>query len=209
MSLSLLGSEQRKDHTLIDRNQKFIITALPNANIIMFDQNSAKIIQDYKETGDRGVEIIIDYDGSILSEKMSMSGDPWIDLDYDNESFDLFDGDIVNTNVRMVKLIEVSDDNLIDLTIGYQDYDIEWISVMRMKLNWYCYWKNYKLSFYDSRLYIISDASTNKIMNILYAPFTDLQMGDSGTYLYLFNNKHLIVYNAGDVSSVIIIQEIL
>jgi hypothetical protein len=62
------------------------------------------------------------------------------------------------------------------------------------------------LTIIDGVLIIISDAITKNIKNMLYAPDTSLQDGDGGTYIYLLNGKHLLVFNDGDVSSTIFIK---
>jgi hypothetical protein len=44
------------------------------------------------------------------------------------------------------------------------------------------------------------------ILSLLYAPKCDLQLGDSETTCYLLNNKHLLIWNDGDVYSVVVLR---
>lgn len=69
-----------------------------------------------------------------------------------------------------------------------------------------CVFNNSKLTVIDYVLYVVSDADTNNIKNILYAPDTSLQEGDGDTEVFLLNNKHLLIYNCGDVESVLFIK---
>lgn len=69
-----------------------------------------------------------------------------------------------------------------------------------------CVFNNFKLTVIKDVLYIISDIDTRNIINMLYAPGTDLQGGDCGTYMYLLNEKHLLVHNHGDANSVVFIK---
>lgn len=65
---------------------------------------------------------------------------------------------------------------------------------------------NSKLTVFGSVLYIISNIDTGSVTNILFAPDYSLQMGDCDTHLYLLNNRHLLIQNAGDVNSAIFIK---
>jgi hypothetical protein len=71
-----------------------------------------------------------------------------------------------------------------------------------------CIFGRYKLTSWNSRYYIISDKITNDIISILDAPKSDLQKGDHRILYYLINNKDLLVWNDGDVYSVVYIQTI-
>lgn len=67
----------------------------------------------------------------------------------------------------------------------------------------------YAIAIWNSLLYIVSEKISNdnhKILNILYADEYDLQHGDMGSHVYLLNEKHILIWNTGDVSSVVIVK---
>jgi hypothetical protein len=213
MSLSQLGNDDKKNH--VNQGNGFVITTLSLANIIRFDKNCIKIRQDNKKVYDRDIEIILGYNGVILSEK-SISGDN-IQDDYDDEN--------MYENVRngydhpRVDILDQSececDRNALTVILKNISSDPDFNFHQTIKLSNYstyndyeCCWENYKLSVYDAKLYIISDTDTGKILNVFYTPDSDLQMGDSYTQVYLLDHEHLLIYNAGDVYSVIIIQKV-
>jgi len=56
-------------------------------------------------------------------------------------------------------------------------------------------------------LYILSENTlddADPIIKFLYCPEYDMQDGDSHTYFYLLNEQHFVVYNDGDVYSVLL-----
>lgn len=68
-----------------------------------------------------------------------------------------------------------------------------------------CVFNNSKLSVINNELYIISDLNTNEIKNVLYAPDNSLREGED-TEVFLLNNKHIFIYNNGDVRSALFIK---
>lgn len=60
--------------------------------------------------------------------------------------------------------------------------------------------------FSSGKLYIISDKNTNRILGYLCAPEYDLQNGDCHTSLYQLNDSVFLIWNDGDVYSVVIIK---
>lgn len=72
---------------------------------------------------------------------------------------------------------------------------------------WYCNKKHYILTIFNMAVYLLRcDA---QIIYSLCAPNYELQPGDSRTYIYLLNEKHIVIHNYGDVSSAIVLKYIL
>ena len=70
----------------------------------------------------------------------------------------------------------------------------------------------YAVAVWNSTVYIVSEKISNadeknhKILNVLYANDYDLQHGDCKTNIYLLNNKNILLWNDGDVHSVVVIK---
>lgn len=70
------------------------------------------------------------------------------------------------------------------------------MSVSSMVQNW--------KSLVNTSSHIKHILKVEDIINVLHAPCYGLQVGDSGTYIFMLNGKHLLIHNAGDVYSVIV-----
>lgn len=69
-----------------------------------------------------------------------------------------------------------------------------------------CHWGSQTLSIWNSIVYIVSD-DTKKIISVLVAPRYDLQTGDLKTNIYLIDDKDIIVWNKGDVWSLVLCNQ--
>lgn len=211
MLLSSIGTESKKTHININDGNKFTITPLPYTNIVCFDNNNGITLhQDNNKVYDSDIEIVLGYCGNILSETSRSLNNQ--DDEYDNKS---------DTDYKLkypdyyenphVEIIDLYHCNEISTKVNLEDIYTNLSSFpsipKSLRHDYDCYWKTYKLSLYDSKLYVISDVDTNQILNVLYAPKYDLQQGDNATYVYLLDYKHLLIYNEGDVYSAIIIQK--
>lgn len=77
----------------------------------------------------------------------------------------------------------------------------------------HAWWSNYRVTNWNSCVYILSeiletedDKDEERIITALYDPLFDLQLGDSFSAAYLVDEKHVILRNCGDVSSVVTIK---
>jgi hypothetical protein len=94
---------------------------------------------------------------------------------------------------------------------GKHDYIINGLNkedeVCDYECEWYCDNKLYVLTFIFSTTYLLR--CNGQLIYSLYAPETDLQCGDASTNIKLLNEKHIIIYNYGDVNSVITFKYLL
>jgi hypothetical protein len=110
-----------------------------------------------------------------------------------------------NLELKLTEINKINHEEPILDTINHFHSFIR--SVYMDEYDWYeCEFNGSKLTVINSVLYIISDTVTKNIKNMLYAPSTSLQEGDGGTYIYLLNGKHILVYNGGDVNSAVFIK---
>jgi len=179
-------------------------------------------------------KIHINYDGKIISDKINSGvADEWLEQINNNSTTDSDDYICAETTIpikgaekipkefalphvtfnckkiRSLKIGRCDTDlklTLKDVKMAPLDYtnldefpeikDVKVTDFTRVK------WKNYTLVQISGILYLLS--RNNVILKVLYCLQYDMQEGDSQTYFYILNEKHFLVYNDGDVYSVLL-----
>ncbi len=190
---------------LFSEGSQFKFIAYPDAFISSINNGLINIeINDFNQDCQPQIKIGIDFNGNEITKLFSPDID---DDEYENweETDTLYNHskDIPNQFVEL----EINEDDhplmLNETYINYNDFH-ELEEYNEVEMNWNCSWDNFTISFWDN-VYIVSN-SENKILSILIAPETDLQSGDGSITVYLLNNKHILIWNDGDVMSMILIK---
>lgn len=153
-------------------------------------------------------KILVDYDCFLITKKYN---------DYHNIMGNYHN--IVSPERENIQQLEITEESL-----KFKNYysNLDDYEELR-KLNKLCHvhthhtvkWKNYKLDIWTwipihictNMAYIISD-SNNHIISVMLCNEL-FQLGSCKTYVYLISDKHILIYNAGDIYSTIVIQDLI
>jgi hypothetical protein len=221
-----MSRSELKSHTNLSSGL-FEIFPYPGTNITRFGKNHIKIRSYcYWQKNKYPIKIDIDRDGTQKVEHRELEDKSDEDeSDEDESDEDESDEDECECNTNHLRHFVKNEfhyplesldlttttnikDEFIDLEEFAKDGEILkfFQENSKPRCNWKCQWGQYEFSMWDSRFYILCDAETRQIFNILYAPNYELQLGDDKTIAYLVNNKHLLVWNDGDVYSTIYVS---
>ena len=184
----------------------FIFNTYANADLIDFKD-------DYIELKMNDFKVLLDYDCNLISKKRHYTNEL---CNYENI---ISPHSFANSQTNVQRL------EVYNILSKFKDYysNLNDFEELR-KLSKVCQtsshsivkWKDYRLdiwSWYPSHTcmnmaYVVSDQPSNKITSVLLCD-ESLQLGDCETYIYLINDKHILVYNAGDVWSTVVIKDII
>ncbi len=191
---------------LFSEGSQFKFIAYPDAIISSVNNESINIEIDFHHYNDchPQIRLEVDFNGNEITKLFSPDGDT---DEYGNwEQKDTIYNHSENIPNQFVQL-EVNEDDhplMLDETyINYNDFP-ELEKYNGAEIFWNCSWDDFTISYWDDA-YIVSDPQ-NKILSVLIAPETDLQSGDASTSVYLLNNKHILIWNGGDVMSIVLIK---
>lgn len=190
-------------------NNKYVFTAHKQADLIKVDPLTKSIELRYCEHYNKWHEKNIPQRTFVLNFNMDIitkynpreeSGSMRIDTRTEFDS---------NTSTcEKLKLVQdnyynYDAEKLSDCYCNFADFS-ELKEFVGYKREYHCCAGKYTLSMFDARIYVVS--TDNKIISAIVEPDYSLQFGDNYTHVWFINNKHFLIWNDGDVFSVVCIK---
>jgi hypothetical protein len=207
---------------LHDKTDQFSFIGYDHTQIIHFGENN--ILLNSCPYVSEHMDLLLDYDGNEI-ERICLDKINWYDDDIglsymysnsDSPNFIKSNYECKFNNSLELKVIDMHYKRGIDL-LNQRYYNLHEFSILKkyankcedddIRLEICTEFNDYLISIWSfdiyAVIYIISNKYSNKIISVFIDPNLIFQIADCNTNIYLLNNKNLLIWNQGDVYSVI------
>jgi hypothetical protein len=196
---------------LYDVTEQFVFTGYEFTNLISFNENDILLsLRDFRRNA---IDYVLDYGGNEIEQKCINRDIVGLDEYSQNEvcNYECKYNNTSKLEINYHGLVNTVDINKFYYNLyefpklkEFCDHDI--ILELYAEFNDYviCVWQ-----LGNSVTYIVSSANTEKIISVFIDEKYAFQPGDCETNMYLLDGEHILVWNSGDVCSVVLIKNTL